>query len=311
MTRPRPTSPIDLIAQTSYGSNFNDLASGEQKEVINALSGLQGHQSRANAGRSWWLRQMLDQLEDRAGKEISARGRSEYRNGKVQKKIGISPFAATGRVKNSRGASHHTALYFHKRNASHSVALARAIAGNPKFYLDYSEGRLSEGLFGIPAPDGMPLIDLRRGMSGACSCFESFTCKHMIALGNAIADIFEKDLGAALEFFGIESEALAVQLQECKPNQESGSTPVLPKQIYDEFGWPIMSEAPLRPPVRNFWRDLQALPSIAQVSSVTPLDTAAEITKNRISGANGSMSELFAAIYESIDTDDSTWEDSQ
>ncbi len=304
MTSPPNQSQLDLASQVKYGRNFRDLNPSEQGAVIHGLSGLKSPQSRTNADRTWWMRQLLDQLEEHAGKERAARGRAYYRNGKVLKKITVAPFAVTGRVRGSSRGSHQTALYLNKRIGSHWQALAEAIGSNPKFYLDFTEGRLSEGIFGITAPDGMPLIDLRRGLGGVCTCFDISACKHMVALGNALADILEKDLAAALTYFGVDSSAFYLRIQDLRARDGFNAAPIEQSSLYDDYGWPIPPADPKPLAVRSFWR-YPAEPAPGHYHRETPrLNTASEMGKNRIAGVNGSMQILFTMLYESINRED-------
>ena len=299
---------IDQLAIDIYGCRFSKLEPIRREFVLEIFNAARIPTSRTNAKRNWWMRILLDRLEALTGPERAARGRSYYRQGRVSKKLTIENFGASGRVRGSSRTSYHVTLWSPEQLASASESLAASIAANPTFYLDFREGRLSEGLANVRALDGSLIFGPFFEFTADCDCYDYSECKHTVALANCIADVFEKDFVSAMVFFGIDIESFSRRIAELRTVDDDGDGVTF--STTDSFGWPLPDKSKKISSTRRFWT--QWTPSTATGydtdAYLAPLDAMAHLPKNRIRGANGSMHDQLSAIYRAIDASDENGE---
>lgn len=257
--------------------------------------------SRSNAKRSWWLQIILDNLERSSGKDRAARGRSYWRKGAVSKRLTIEDGAALGHVRGSNSERYKVAVGVDESFSAHAEVLANAIASDAACYVDFREGRLNEALMGITLSDGSKLFLDHLAMEGVCNCYDwDATCKHQIALANAIADKIEYDLDLALTFLGIEPNELHALVSQLRDGDERNSLSNDPDNITDTFGWPDFHDVVRFTTVKRYGKSPIALAEHLGELSKETLDPISLIPKNRINGYLGSLNSLFDEMYETV-----------
>ncbi len=292
---------LDRMSQARFGRAFIDLDSETQLDIMKQFTSLRMSRKRTNVSRNWWVRRMLDYLEEWVGSESAAGGRALYRKGHVSKKMKLEELTVNGRVRGSGRGSYQVFLYGESGLAEVGEILASVIAETPKFYLDFCEGKLSEGLAEVLIPGGGLFRDYF-WLEGDCGCYEYVPCKHLVALGNAAADLFERDLKAGFAFFGIDFDGFSRRIMELRAAGGFDHGLSVPTQSYDDFGWPVIEESKRITSTRRYWKYPIEIVN-HQIAAVTrQLDVMAEMPKNRISGMNGTMNEQFSEVYRSINS---------
>ena len=215
----------------------------------------------------------------------------------------VTDFTISGRVRGSGRGSYQTALFSENGLESAWETLASAIADNPKFYLDFCEGKLNEDLSEVLTPNGAPFRE-HFWIEGDCSCYDYVPCKHLVALGNAAADLFERDLKTGFAFFGIDYDKFSRQIMELRSASGFDRGLSVPTQSYDDFGWPVLEDSKRITSTRRYWKYPAEIINHHVGAVARQLDVIAEMPKNRISGMNGSMKEQFSEVYRSLSLGD-------
>ena len=297
---------IDLLAIDIYGCRFSQLEPIRKQFVLEMFDAPKTPTSRTNTKRNWWMRLLLDRLEGTTGPERAARGRAYYRQGRVSKKLAIESFGASGRVRGSGRTSYHVTLWSPDQLALASESLAASIAADPTFYLDFREGRLSEGLASVRAADGSLIFGPFFELTGDCNCYDYSDCKHTVALANCIADLLEKDLASTMLFFGINFEIFSRRIMELRAVEDADAGDGATFASTDSFGWPRPETSQKISSIRRFWTHWTPSETTGYDTGASRarLDAMAHLPKNRIRGVNGSMYDQLSAIYRAIDTSD-------
>ena len=290
---------LDRLANSHFHRGYADLDPAIQLILLDMVAKNKPSRRRANSSRNWWCRLILDSLDDWVGPDQAAQGRSMYRKGQVGSKIKVTKQTITGRVRSSQGRSHAVVIDFSEKVESSMEALAHAIATDPAMYLEFSEGRLGQGLAEVPLMDGSSFSE-SIWIEGDCSCWYWEPCKHIVALANAAADLFERDFRAGLLFLGIEYDLLSRKVMEFRRASGGDEGLAVPTHAYDDFGWPVIEDHKGTTSLKRFGRYVQPAGELAQMRS-RRVDAAAQLPKNRIIGMNGSMSGIFSDLYQALD----------
>lgn len=290
---------LDRLANSHFGCDYIDLDPQVQLILLAVAEKSKPSRRTANSSRIWWCRLILDSLDDWVGPEQAAQGRSMYRKGMVASKIKVTKQTISGRVRRSKGPSHGVVIDFSEKLESSMEALAFAIATDPTIYLEFSEGRLSQGLADAQLMDDTSFSE-SLWIEGGCSCWYWEPCKHVVALANAAADLFERDFKSGLLFLGIEYDLLSRKVMEFRSVDGADEGLVVPTSAYDDFGWPVIKDPKGITSLRRFGKYVQPAGGQTYIRS-RGVDTVAQLPKNRIASANGSMSDIFLDLYEALD----------
>ncbi len=292
---------LNRFSNSRFGCDYEELDPELQAILLEMFGKNKRTQRRANSSRNWWCRLFLDTLEDWVGPDQAAQGRSLYRKGLVSKKITVSQHTIAGRVRSPQGRSYRAFVDCSEQLASALESMAIAIAGDPAIYLEFSQGQLSSALSQVKIEGGSSFAESITS-EGDCSCWHWVPCKHLVALANAAADLFERDLKAGLLFFGIEYDQLSKMVMELR-GADAGDGLAVPTPAHDDFGWPLIEDSQSVTSLRRFGKySAQASDGELQTRS-RRVDTAALLPKNRISGENGSMRDIFSDLYRALDSD--------
>lgn len=296
---------LDRVARIYFGREFLDLDHDFQARALHLYNSSRTNDSlttasRTNASRTWWMRLLLDDLEAQTGHDRSARGRSAYRNGRVHREIIVSPYEASGRVREASRARYQVVIGCNEQIALNWKSLARAIAENPKYYLDFSENRLNNELAALRGSDDLPLFRSGLIVNCGCTCFDYGYCKHLVSLANAAADLFESDLRVAFRFFGIDYDDFLKFISELREDNLGGQSLSYAVNSHDEYGWPNTKDMKRTTSTKRFWNYMPDPSTGKAAHDRKPVGIQDQIPKNRVTGLTGPMNMEFSRIYQAL-----------
>jgi uncharacterized Zn finger protein len=251
----------------------------EPSRPIAVEGGIKAKSKRGAIGEQWWSKRFLTVLESYGMTSRLQRGRSYARSGQVLE-FTLAPGKVTARVQGSRRTPYKVSLAVQPLTEAQWKSVEAALASQALFRARLLAGEMPAEIESVFASCGTPLFPATsRDLAMDCNCPDwGMPCKHLAAVCYVLAEAFDADPFAMLEWRGRGREDLLTALRgKSAPSPPPGGADSAAGAGRTSPTLAVLSDvtgAPLADGLADFWSPglsqarLRALPA----APVTPPD---------------------------------------
>lgn len=184
--------------------------------------GIKARSKRGAIAQTWWSERFIGVLEAIGIGSRLDRGRSYARAGQVLE-LSVAPGAVTAAVQGSRARPYRVRIGITAFNKTEWTQVSRTLADNAWYTAKLLAGEMPEDIEEVFTSVGLSLFPTTaRELSMDCSCPDwEVPCKHLAAVFYLLAESFDTDPFAILNWRGRDREDLLAKLNALR----SGSLP--------------------------------------------------------------------------------------
>jgi uncharacterized Zn finger protein len=184
---------------------------------IKVAGGIKARSTRGRIGDTWWSRQFLGSLESLADPGRLQRGRTYARAGQVRS-LSITPGVVSASVQGSRTTPYAVSLAFAPVPSAVWDRIVHRLASQARYAAHLLAGDVPHDLVALFEAEGSPLFPVRpTDLHLECSCPDwGWPCKHVAATCYLLAEAFDADPFALLNWRGLDRSSLLDRVRELR-----------------------------------------------------------------------------------------------
>lgn len=184
---------------------------------IKVDGGIKARSARGRIGDTWWSKKFLGSLEALADSGRLQRGRTYARAGQVRS-LTIEPGVVSASVQGSRDEPYAVSLAYAAVPSAVWDRIVHHLASQARYAAHLLAGNVPHDLVSLFEAEGSPLFPVRpTDLELECSCPDwGWPCKHVAATCYLLAEAFDDDPFALLQWRGLDRAALLDRVRELR-----------------------------------------------------------------------------------------------
>jgi uncharacterized Zn finger protein len=194
---------------------------------IKVDGGIRARSARGRIGDTWWSKKFLGALEALADPGRLQRGRTYARAGQVRS-LTIEPGVVSASVQGSRPEPYAVSLAFAPVPSAIWDRIVGRLASQARYAAHLLAGDVPHDLVSLFEAEGSPLFPVRpTDLELECSCPDwGWPCKHVAATCYLLAEAFDEDPFALLQWRGLDRSTLLDRVRELRDGSAATTPPV-------------------------------------------------------------------------------------
>lgn len=195
---------------------------------IKVEGGIKARSTRGRIGDTWWSQRFLGSLEKLADPGRLQRGRSYARAGQVRS-LTIKPGLARASVQGSRATPYKVSIAFAPVPPAVWDRIAHRLASQARYAAHLLAGDVPHDLVALFDAEGSPLFPVRpMDIDLECTCPDwGWPCKHVAATCYLLAEAFDEDPFALLNWRGLDRASLLDRVRELRDGPSAAAPPAV------------------------------------------------------------------------------------